>query len=82
LDAPVANSCGYINELSNFIKGGKTYDLLSITQFLKHDSAPVTQGEETMLSSTCECYYFNSNMTAYTYFFGVFMKTDTDMTYC
>jgi hypothetical protein len=35
-----------------------------------------------MLNSTCEWYYFDTNLTAYTYFFGVFMKMDTDMTYC
>jgi hypothetical protein len=82
LDASLAGSCGHINRPSSFIKCSKTYGQLSIKEFLKKDSAPMTQGEETTLNSTCECYYFDTNLTVYTYFFGVFMKTYNDMTYC
>lgn len=54
LDAPLAGSCGHINRPSSFIKGSETYDQLSIKKFLKKDSAPMTQGEETTLNSICE----------------------------
>jgi hypothetical protein len=67
LVAPVAGSCGHINRHSSFINGNKTYDHLSIKKVLKKDSALMTQGEETTLISTCECYYFDINLTVFFY---------------
>jgi hypothetical protein len=41
-------------QLRSLIEGSKPYDHLGIRQFLKKDSAQVTQGGKTILNFTCE----------------------------